>query len=597
MPDLNTPKRGPAWAAIGTLALTLTACGGGGGALASRSSGPESVAASAPADGGTAAANASTTRLDAYRLLTQGSFGPKPDDVTSVAASGAAAWVDAQLALASSTTFVARWDTDNAAVQLQNPSLTADGNSIISQFYYHAMNGQDQLRQRVAFALSEIMVVSLQGIPVSQSRAAAAYLDMLNRDAFGNYRALLQDVALSPAMGIYLNSMHNIKENPATGQIPDQNFAREVMQLFSIGLVQLNPNGSKKLVNGQPVQTYTPDDIFGMSKVFTGWSWAGPDTSDPRFYGDPSAQAPDRLIQPMQGYTKYHSTSEKDFLGAAVPPQSTPDPAASLKTALDTLANHPNVGPFIGRQLIQRLVESNPSQAYVSRVAAVFNDNGSGVRGDLKAVVRAILLDPEARAAKGTSYGKVREPVLRLTAWMRAFNASSDAGNVLMWNTDDPGLALAQSPLRSTTVFNFFRPGYVAPGTQTGAQGLTMPELQITDETTTAGYINFMTSTVSKGVGQIRPHGTYPRADVQPDYSAELALVDNTSALVDEVARKLVGDGVSDTLESKIRTAVDSVPIPVANQWNGNQVSAAKNNRVYTAVLLTLSSPEFIVQK
>jgi len=223
------------------------------------------------------------------------------------------------------------------------------------------------------------------------------------------------------------------------------------------------------------------------------------------------------------------------------------------------------------------------------------------VRGDLKAVVRAILLDAEARDAtlpvSSDSYGKVREPVLRLTAWMRAFNATSDSGKVLITGTDDPGLELGQSPLRSPSVFNFYRPGYVAAGSLSGARGLTVPELQITDETSVAGYINYMTGVVTRGAG-LRSAGA-TRPDVQPDYSAELALAAQTVPLVDGVVGKLLGDGMPDTFKAEIRAAVDSIVVPALKAGGANQaqVNAAKQNRVLTAVLLALAAPEFVVQK
>jgi len=540
-----------------------------------------------------------TTPLNAYRLLTQATFGPTSADVSSVTAGGGTAWLNAQLAMSSSTTFVARWDSDNAAIQKTAPGRTADGSSIISQFYYHALNGKDQLRQRVAYALSEIMVVSLFGVTDGQSRSVASYMDMLNRDAFSNYRTLIQDVALHPAMGTYLNSMHNVKENPVTGQIPDQNFAREIMQLMSIGLVQLNRDGTAKLAGGVPQETYGPDDISGLSKVFTGWSWYGPDTSDARFYGAVNAQDPSRTSRPMQGYTKWHSTSPKTFLGTTIPAQQTPSPSASLAQALDTIYNHPNVGPFLSRQLIQRLVTSSPSTAYVDRVAAVFNNNGSGVRGDLKAVVRAVLTDTEARTPSVAAYGKVREPVLRLTAWMRAFAATSDSGIVKMWPTDDAGKQLGQSPLRSPSVFNFYRPGYVAPDSQTGAKGMTMPELQTTNETSVAGYINFMTGTVRYGIGQTGTYNGAQRYDVQPNYAPEVALADNSSDLVADVVNKLAGPNATSSYKSMIQTAVDSISVPAlkADGSNSSLVAYQKTVRVNAAVLLCLVSPEFLVQK
>jgi len=617
------------WQALGAglLLSLLAACGGGGGGSGEGAEAPASVgdtgstagdttdAGSTPGDttdtadsGATqtdesVAAAGTTTHADAFRLLTQATFGPTDADVASVMKSGTAAWIDAQFALPATSAYTARWDADTRAAAAANPNATANAASLSTQFYKQALTSNDQLRNRVAFALSQIFVVSTHDLVGSKSRAAASYFDMLNRDAFGNYRTLLQDVALHPAMGIYLSSLKNSKENAATGKIPDQNFAREVMQLFSIGLVQLNADGTRRLdANGLAIETYDGDDIVGLSKVFTGFSWYGPDTSNARFIGNSRVQVADRWVHAMQAYPQFHSTSEKDFLGVSIAPQGTPNPAASLKTALDTLAAHPNVGPFIGRQLIQRLVTSHPSPAYVARVAKVFADNGKGVRGDLKAVVRAILLDPEARGTSvyaGETYGKVREPVLRLTAWMRAFNAKSESGLALVTNTDDPGLELGQSPLRSDSVFNFWRPGYVAAGTQTGERGLTMPELQATTETSVAGYVNFMAAAVAKGAGLrgVRNAGTRP--DVQPDYTGELAASGTSATLVDGVTRKLIGDTVPAALKTQIRAAVDSIAIPALkpNGANQSQVTAAKRDRVCAAILLTLASPEFIVQK
>jgi uncharacterized protein (DUF1800 family) len=584
-----------------TALLALAGCGGGGGTSDTGTAQPQAGTGVPLAATGTPAP---VSRQDAFRLLTQATFGPTDASIAAVQASGLAPWVDAQLAKPSSAAYLKRWDADNAYIAAKTPGNTANGTSVISQFYVHALTSDDQLRHRVAYALSEIFVVSTMDLTGFHARSAAAYMDLLNRDAFANYRTLLQDVTLSPAMGQYLNMLRNQKENPVTGQVPDQNYAREVMQLFSIGLSQLNADGTKKLDgSGNAIDTYGPDDIIGMSATLSGWSWGGPDTSNARFYGGVATADPNRQAIPMQAYPQFHSTSQKRFLGAIVPAQTVPAPATSLKIALDTLYKHPNVGPFIGRQLIQRLVTSHPSPAYVARVSAVFANNGAGVRGDLKAVVRAILLDPEARAnslaSTSDSYGKVREPVLRLTAWLRAFNAHSDSGQALITNTDDPGLALGQSPLRSPSVFNFYRPGYIAAGSLTGARELTVPELQTTTETSVAGYVNFMTGAVARGVGLKGIDGKAARPDVQPDLAGELALSAQTGPLVDRVTAKLLGDGVPDTYKAELRAAVDSIPIPVlkAGGTNQAQVDQAKRNRVNAAVLLTLASPEFIVQK
>jgi uncharacterized protein (DUF1800 family) len=301
----------------------------------------------------------------------------------------------------------------------------------------------------------------------------------------------------------------------------------------------------------------------------------------------------------MQGYTQFHSISEKRFLGQTVPAQSKADPAASLKVALDTLANHPNVGPFIGRQLIQRLVTSQPSGAYVQRVAKAFNDNGSGVRGDMKAVVKAVLLDPEARSVGDAASGKLREPVLRLTALLRAYGATSDSGKFLVGVTDDPGVHLAQTPLRSPSVFNFYRPGYVPPGTESGALGLTVPELQLTSETTVAGYANYMRTGIQNGFGWNGTDGKAPRRDVQLKLDAELALADKPSELVDLVATKLLAGQADPALKTDMVEAVSSIAIPALKPDGSNQASVdnAKKNRVWLALTLACVAPEFLVQK
>ncbi|MCH2222462.1 MAG: DUF1800 family protein, partial [Dechloromonas sp.] len=246
--------------------------------------------------------------------------------------------------------------------------------------------------------------------------AAASFLDTLSQHAFGNFRDLLEAVTLHPAMGTYLSHLGNDKENTATGRMPDENYAREVMQLFTIGLWELNEDGTRRQQNGQDIPTYGQPEVMGMAKVFTGWSWAGPDTNEGRWLGWVNGVQTQPWDQPMQPYPQHHSTSEKRILRGVVIPAGT-GPRESLEIALDTLFNHPNVGPFIGRQLIQRLVTSNPSPAYIARVARAFNNNGAGVRGDMKAVIRAVLLDPEARdAAKlaDGNWGKLREPVVRV---------------------------------------------------------------------------------------------------------------------------------------------------------------------------------------
>lgn len=563
-------------AAACALALLIAACGGGSGSA---------EVADKPA-----------TREEAARFLTQATFGPTEADITHLMEVGYSAWIEEQVA-APQTSHRSSWDTADAAYKAADPDTRAGQREVMDSFYRTAVTGSDQLRQRVAYALSQVFVISmLDGTIGENPQGAAGYLDMLGANAFGPYRTLIEGVSRHPMMGIYLSSLRNQKENPATGRVPDENYAREVMQLFSIGLHRLNADGTPQMgSDGQPLATYTHDDIAGLAKVFTGWSWAGPDTADGRFYGNSNMQAADRLYQPMQGYAKFHSVSAKSFLGTTVGAQSSADPTASLNAAMNALAGHANVGPFIGRQLIQRLVTSNPSPAYVSRVAGAF----SASNGDMKAMVRAVLLDPEARDAAAAKadpqYGKLREPVLRLTATLRALGAASDSGKWMVGLTDDGGSQLGQSPLRSSSVFNFYRPGFVAPGTESGAAGLTTPELQITHETTVAGYANYMRNGIQSGFGGRDTGRT--RNDVQIPLTTEMALADRPAELVDSVANRLLGGSANADLKAAMVEAVQSVTIPALTATNQNQVDEAKRNRARIAVFLAVVSPEFLVQK
>jgi uncharacterized protein (DUF1800 family) len=577
---------------VATLAGLLAACGGGEGSSNVATAAPEAQAqAVAPPAG--------TTRADAFRLLTQASFGPTDADLARAMSLGAAGWVDEQLAKPAQAVHLARYNADDAAWKQIVPGDPIGARSVISSFYERALRADDQLRQRMAFALSEIFVVSLQDLHNNKTPAVASWYDMLTADAFGNFRTLLQDVAMHPAMGMYLSSVQNLPANPQTGRIPDQNFAREVMQLFTIGLRQLNADGSPQLdAKGNPIDTYGSADIAGLSSVFTGFSWAGPDTSTKRFYAHGADTARLRYTNAMQAYPQFHAADEKRFLGITVPAGQ--GGAADARTALDTLFKHPNVAPFISRQLIQRLVTSNPSPAYVARVAAVFNNNGAGVRGDLKAVARAILLDADARATTTpSSYGKLREPVLRLTAYLRAFNVKSDSGQVLMNFTDDAGLSLGQTPLASPSVFNFFRPGYVPPGGEAAQLGLALPEMQITSESSVAGYVNFMLDVLARGAGTKGLSGSATRPDLQTDLSALRALADQPSALVAQVTARLLGEAVPAALSTEVAAAVASVPLPAlaADGRNRAKVEAARLSRVQVALALVLASPEYIVQK
>jgi uncharacterized protein (DUF1800 family) len=523
---------------------------------------------------------------DAARFLNQVSFGANDAEMAKTRQYGYSAILEDQFLMPTHR-------THEGYINTINPT-NLDDSYIMHTFWREAATAQNQLRRRVAFALSQIFVISLQDANLQNyRRGVASYMDMITRNAFGNYRDLLRDVTLHPMMGLYLSHLRNRKEDPALNRVPDQNYAREVMQLFSIGLYQLNPDGTLVLVSGLPVETYDPDDIVGLSRVFTGFSWAGCGTSNTCFNGG-GTQDPNREVLPMRSFPQFHSTSEKSFLGTTIPASGTVNADGDLNTALDVIANHPNVGPFIGKQLIQRLVTSNPSPAYVGRVAQAFNTGtytsgqyvvGTGQPGDLRATVAAVLLDPAARTFPVTDSGKTREPILRLAHWMRAFNARSTSGNFMLGTTDNPANSLGHSPMLSPTVFNFYRPGYVPPNTPIATAGLVAPELQIVNEISVVGYSNFMRRVVDLGVGSNSPR------DIQPDYTAEMALAHDANLLVDRVSLLLTAGSMSAATRTLIVNAVSSIPYP------GSNATTARLNRARLAVFFALSSPDYLVQK
>jgi uncharacterized protein (DUF1800 family) len=525
------------------------------------------------------------TRNEAARFLAQATFGPTDADISRLMALGYSAWINEQFATPANGTHLGFFNTLN------------DGNDkeVVATIWRQALTGPDQLRLRMAYALSQIFVISLEDGDVDNyDRAVAAWMDMLNTHSFGNYRELLQAVSTNPMMGMYLTHIANQKADPLTGRVPDENYAREVMQLFTIGLVELNQDGSPRTVGGGVRETYTPSDVSELAKVFTGWSWACPVTDRSCFLRGSSngREYSDRDLRPMVSYPDYHSVEAKTFLGTTIPAGTSA--VESLRTALDRLATRPNVAPFIGRQLIQRFTTSNPSPAYVTAVANAFSNNGLGVRGDFKAVLKAILLHPEARLVSETS-GKVREPVLRLSAFMRAFPHRSLSGKYEMEVTNSPATALGQAPLHSPSVFNFYRPGYIAPGTKSAARNLVAPELQIINETSVAGYVNFMRDSISNGVGFPAGSGL-TRRDLQGDYTAELALAADVPALVDRVTTRLAYGAMGTARRAEIVSAVSSIVLPGSSS-SQTAINTAKRQRVNAAILLTVAAPEFVVIK
>jgi uncharacterized protein (DUF1800 family) len=530
----------------------------------------------------------------ASRFLQQASFGPTPSEINRLLPMTQAQWISQQMALPVSNDFVnhiqARYDLGDA----YRPKGSSFNSAWVAQrFWATAATSPDQLRKRVAFALHQIFVVSqADGNLYPHARAYANYVDLLNRHAFGNYRNLLEAMALSPAMGIYLSHMRNRKEDPASGRLPDENFAREVMQLFSIGLHELNNDGSLKLDgNGRPIETYNNNDVMALAKVFTGFSWALPDnqlTAQNFLWANPdySAANDTRIdLLPMKPYPGQHSPAEKRLFAGkpnAVTIAANGNAADSVRIALDALFRHPNVGPFIGRQLIQRLVTSEPSPAYVARVAAAFNNNGQGVRGDLAAVVRAVLLDSEASTPPAADFGKLREPVLRVAHWLRSFAATSASGEFTMPYDLD---VLSQRPLGAPSVFGYFRPGYVPPNTVFSANGDTVPELQIVNESTSAQWVNRAASMAGNGLGW---NGS--TTDVSSALAPQVALASagNVDGLIQNLNLLLYNGRMSAALKQELLEAVSTV---------SGSTPASHLNRARVAVFLALASPEYLVQR
>lgn len=538
---------------------------------------------------------------DAARFLEQATFGATDTDIHNLSSIGYEAWLNEQFARPATPiepeveqAIILNNQPCSPTSLLCNAALFVQNNEseiyVQNAFWQQSLTANDQLRQRVKYALSQIFVISgtnpaVQNMP----RGEANYYDLLGADAFGNFRKLLEDVTLNPMMGQFLSMLGNDKGNATTN--PDENYAREIMQLFTIGLYQLNPDGTQKLVNGQPIPTYSNNDVMGLAKVFTGWSWNVPNNDTEAVWSNCCAwvgQGHGEDLLPMQSFASHHSTEEKQFLGGTIPVQSTPNPKGDLNIALDLLFAQPNMPPFFCRQLIQHLVTSNPSPAYVGRVSAIFKDNGKGVRGDMQAVITAILLDPEARDLVYNSnpeYGKVRESLLRYTEWARAFSAQSKTGSYWLGSTEDPIWGLGEMPLRSPTVFNWFTPGYVPPGTSIEKAGLVAPEMQMTNVSTVVGYVNFM----QDAIGSNATNG----ADVYSTYAAETRIAINPELLADRINLLLMAGQMSTTLRNRIVDAINSIYVPASPQ---SVIDSQLMNRVQTAIYLTMASPEFSAQ-
>lgn len=571
---------------------TLTACGGGGSGGGGSSAAAPEPPAPAPAPAPEPVPSPLTTD-QATRFLSQATFGPTASAVEELVGLGLEEWLSAQFGKPASLhldTVLSGFPADGRFFDDKGMPLPEVLFLASDSFWKTAIEAQDQLRQRMAYALSQILVVSADSNLGRVPQTVAHYMDILTEGAFGNYRDLLENVTYSPAMAVYLTYLRNEKADPRTGRVPDENYARELMQLFSIGLVELDPDGSPvEDPDGSQVELYDNSDITGLAKVFTGLSFEGAG------FRSPLGQVPlASFHKSLVMFDEFHSGQAKQFIGASIPANTTGE--QSIDMALDAIFGHPNVGPFIGRQLIQRFVSSAPSSAYVGRVAQAFDVGnyelpsgasvGDGRRGNLKALIAAVLFDREAHAAStgNVEFGKLREPVLRFTHWARAFEVNSaDASNErALRNTSGPEL-LGQHPYRSRSVFNFYRPGYIAAGTETGAAGLTAPELQISNATSLVGYPNFLTAYALGRSPKI--DSTRPAAYVA-GYGVEAALAHDEDALLDHLDQLLTHG----TLQPDSRERISEVLAAIeTDSEEGRQL------RARVASIMVMTTPEYIV--
>ena len=587
------------------LILSVSACGGSGGGGTVPNTGMGSSPPSPPPPPPPPpppVSEAFSTAESTSEFLNQATFGATLSDIDALTGTSPSEWILAEFNKSASLNLAyVLTELSEPDARDMNGELTFEKRQTPTfSFWINAIDGDDQLRQRMAFALSQILVIShSEGNFLFQvPNTVAHYQDILVRNAFGNYRDLLEEVTYSPAMGEYLTYLQNIKGDPASGRMPDENYAREVMQLFSIGLVELEQDGDIVTQNGAPVEVYDNSDVTGLAKVFTGLSLKGGE-----FFFDFRTLPTDALHSPMEAYPEWHSDLEKSFLGTTIPAGTGPE--QSIDIALDALVDHPNTPPFLARQLIQRFVTSHPEPDYIERVADAFAGGqytlpngttvGDGRRGDLSATIAAVLFDPDARDPSNRnddSFGKIREPVLRFIHWARAFDANTitPEHTFPVWNTAFGG-GLAQAPYKSPSVFNFYRPGYIAPGTETGGAGLTMPELQLVNANSVSNYANFMTYFVfafaASNTGQ--PEAT----SFIPDYSDELLLADDPIALVDHLDVLLAYGRTTDETKATIVTFLNDIALENPNDPNYNGPFL----RVALAVLMMMTSPDYTVQR
>ena len=569
--------------------------------------------------------SAADRRKDAARFLRQATFGAPSEAIDALVAQGYDAWIAEQFAKPA---------VSHVTTALADPNLRVTGKtgvvgmaSIWKQFF----EGDDQLRQRVGYALSQIFVVSLNNSGVESAHCGlSAYVDILNRGAFGNFRDLLKDVTLSPVMGEYLSMKGSAKADPVAQTQPDENYAREVMQLFTVGLVMLNEDGTVRLgPDGLPQPTFNEDTVKGFARALSGWTHGGQDQAnggrwlypglivpgpDPDVATEATiARACPAWTRPMEPWmTQYlvttdppprfvegpaHETGAKQLMVYPGARYSTlpagQSPQTDLENVIDNLFHHPNVGPFIAKQLIQRLVTSNPSPGYVARVARKFNDNGSGVRGDMKAVVRAILLDDEARSlwvARQPRFGKLTEPVVRFVAFHRAFHGRRGSGYYDLFDLSSPDY-LGQNPLKAPSVFNFYHPDYSPAGPLTDAR-LLGPEFEITNASTISGFAEFANANFIRGFENYLPD---PGRRIMPDYTEYLPLADDPARLIDALELVLCAGCLDPAFKAQLVDAIGKV------NWGDpsapDRAAYLRQEKLHAALWQIINLADYSVQK
>ena len=518
------------------------------------------------------------TAAAAARLLAQATFGPSSAGIERVQALGIEGWIDEQF------TLLGEPHLDYVLANSNGSGQEARHNV----WWRDVVEGEDQLRQRMAFALSQIFVVSDQGYTLGNAQyGVTRYYDQLRENAFGSYRELLEDVTLSPVMGVYLSMLQNEKGDAEGNTRADENYAREVLQLFSIGLHELNTDGTQKLSGGKPIATFTQTDIENYARAFTGWNFGG---ATDWTLASINSRANKQI--PMEPVDQFHDKGAKSFLGGVTAAAGL-SAEQDLEIALDSIANHPNVGPFISKQLIQKLVTSNPTTGYVSRVSSVFNNNGHGVRGDLKAVTKAILMDDEARNGhlNVPHYGKLREPVLRLSHLWRAFNITpgnqsvNGVYNVRSPHVKDLDYVSGQAVLKSPSVFNFYHPDYAPLGPVYDA-GKKAPEAEIY----TDGAIINMTTRMNTHIQYV--HDASDSNAKKWSYivlAQERALAAaSTDALLDRLDLLLLSGAMSDGLREILIDHLETLP--------SKDTEDGQSARVRDALTLIMASPEYLVQ-